>query len=82
MESKKRPETIKEEDWQKKQVKAKMLLSPVVDVEFIMECETAYDMIHTFNNMHLKKSETRQALIEKKLSRLRFDEKEEPEKFF
>lgn len=83
LECKTKPETVTAEDWSKMEVKAKMLLASAVDVELIMECATAYEMMEKLDNLYLKQSETRQALVERKLSRLRFNENEEnPESFF
>lgn len=69
-------------EWNKLQTKAKLLFASAVDVEIIMECETAKQMMDKLDSLYMKRSELRQALIERKLSRLRFNENENPEKFF
>lgn len=72
---------MKEEEWKTAQKKAKVLFSQAVDVDLIMECETAHDMLKRLDDRFMKKSEAKQALIERKLSRLRYTE-DNPNEFF
>uniref|UniRef100_V5H1N5 Retrovirus-related Pol polyprotein n=1 Tax=Anoplophora glabripennis TaxID=217634 RepID=V5H1N5_ANOGL len=77
-----RPEKIKEEEWEKKEVRAKNYIANAVDVDIIMDCKTAKDMINRLDRLYQKKSHSKQIMIEKKLCQLQYDETKSLEDFF
>lgn len=46
-----------------------------------MECESAFEMMERLENLYMRKSEAKQALIERRISHLRYDQ-DHHEEFF
>lgn len=77
-----RPAAIKEEDWEHKSNKAMYFLSLAVKPDKLVDCDTPKKVIDKLDKLYLRKSESKQLLIEKQLSNLKLLDGDDPEQFF
>lgn len=78
-------DTIKAEDWAKLEKKAKMIIVNSVSndqLEYIGECQTAYDMLQKFDSMYINKSTALQIICRSNLDNIRMKDYESVEEFF
>lgn len=76
-----KPSDTKDEEWTLAQKKVKVLFLQAIDTDLIIDCTSPFQMMQKLEGLYRKKSEAKQALIEKQISRLQYDQ-EHHEEFF
>lgn len=80
-----RPEVIKEADWEEQENKVMYFLSLALNAATMADLETPKQILDKLDSIYLKKSESKQLLIERQLNLMKLNEnasKSQTEKFF
>lgn len=82
MERNERPEIIKKEDWEYKINKAMYFLSLAVKPDKLVDCTAPKQVIDKLDRLYLRKSESKQLLIENQLNNLKLKDEQDSKQFF
>lgn len=77
-----KPDKIQQEEWDSWTNRAMYYFSIAVPTDDIMNCKNPKEVIDRLDSLHMKKSKSRQLLIEKQLNELKLGEDDDPEKFY